>query len=59
MDKEQIQKLNKLGIDTTQNSIDIFCNLLDLCVFFSEELEVREEDRMRHQIYLLSKNPTN
>lgn len=59
MDKQQIEKLEKLGIDCSQSSIDIFCNLLDLCVFFSEELEVREEDRMRHQIYLLSKNPTN
>lgn len=59
MDKEQIQKLNKLGIDTNQSSIDIFSNLLELCIWLYEEVEIREEDRMRIEINRLSRKPTN
>lgn len=59
MDKEQIKKLERLGIDTSQNSIDIFHNLLELCIWLYEEVEIKEEDRMRIEINRLSRKPTN
>lgn len=59
MDKEQIKKLERLGIDSSQCSIDIFENLLEVAIFLYDELEIREEDRMRVEINRLSKKPTN
>lgn len=59
MDKEQIKKLERLGIDTSQNTIDIFHNLLEVAIYFLDELEIKEEDRMRIEINRLSKKPTN
>jgi hypothetical protein len=59
MDKEQIKKLEKLGIDCSQNSVDIFHNLLELCIWLYEEVEIKEEDRMRSEIFRLSRKPTN
>lgn len=59
MDKTQIYKLERLGIDTSQCSIDIFANLLDLCEFLYDEASIKEEDRMKFDIYRLSRNPTN
>lgn len=59
MDKEQLQKLEKLGIDSTQCSIDIFSNLLEVATFLYDELSILEEDRMRIEINRLSRKPTN
>lgn len=59
MDREQIKKLERLGIDTSQCSLDVFDNLLELCVWLYEELEVKEEDKFRYEIYRLTKKPTN
>jgi hypothetical protein len=59
MDKQQILRLKLLGIETNQVSLHIFDDLLKLAEELYEELSIKEEDRMRHQIYLLSKQPTN
>ena len=59
MDAKQLWQLEKLGIDCSQNSIDIFSNLLELCIYLYEELEVKEEDRFKEQIYRLSRKATN
>jgi len=59
MDKTQIYRLNKLGINTDKCTIDIFEDLLNIAEHLYEELEIREEDRMRIEINRLSRNPTN
>lgn len=59
MDKEQIKKLERLGIDSSQCSIDVFDNLLDLCGFLYDELEIKEEDRFKLELYRLSRKATN
>lgn len=59
MDAKQLWQLEKLGISTDQSSIDIFSNLLELCTYLYEELEVKEEDRFKEQIYRLSRKATN
>lgn len=58
MDKTQIYKLECLGIDTSQTTIDIFSNLLDLAEFLYDELSIQEEDRFKIQLYRL-RQPTN
>lgn len=58
MDKEQLQKLEKLGINTNQTTIDIFANLLDLCEFLYDEAGIREEDRFKIELHRLKK-PSN
>ena len=59
MDKTQIYRLNKLGINTDKCTIDIFEDLLNIAEHLYEELEIREEDRMRIEINRLSRKPTN
>ena len=59
MDESQIIKLKHLGIDTNQTTIDIFDNLLELAIFMYEELEIKEEDRMRIEINRVTKKPSN
>jgi len=59
MDSEQIRKLKHLGIDTNQCSLDIFDNLLELCTYLFEELEIKEEDRFKYELFRLTKSPTN
>jgi|GEM_PF-5489104 len=59
MDSEQIRKLKHLGIDVNQCSLDIFDNLLELCTYLFEELEIKEEDRFKYELFRLTKNPTN
>ncbi len=59
MDNEQIRKLKHLGIDTNQCSLDIFDNLLELCTYLFEELEIKEEDRFKIDLYRLTKKATN
>jgi hypothetical protein len=59
MDKHQEQQLIKLGINVEQSTIDIFANVLDLAEFLFDELEIKEEDRMRIEINRLSKRATN
>lgn len=58
MDKEQIKKLKDLGIDTTQCSVDIFDNLLELAVWLAEEVEQSELERFQKEINRVLK-PTN
>ena len=58
MDKQQIYRLQKLGINTDNCTIDIFEDLLNIAEHLFEELEIREEDRFKTELYRL-KNPTN
>lgn len=58
MDKQQILRLNLLGVNTNQTTIDIFEELLRIAEHLYEELSIVEEDRMRVNLYRL-RQPTN
>jgi len=58
MDKTQIYRLQKLGINTDNCTIDIFEDLLNIAEHLYEELEIREEDRFKLELFRLKK-PTN
>jgi hypothetical protein len=58
MDKQQIQKLKKLGISTDKNTIDIFEDLINVAIYLYEELEIKEEDRFKVELFRLKK-PSN
>lgn len=58
MDKQQIQKLKRLGIDTDNTTIEIFEDLINVAIHLFEELEMTEEDRFKIELYR-HKNPTN
>jgi hypothetical protein len=58
MDKQQIQKLKRLGINTDKNTIEIFEDLINVATHLFEELEVREEDRFKAELFRHRK-PTN
>jgi hypothetical protein len=59
MDKALIARLQKMGIDTDKNTIDIFEDLLNIAEHLWAELEVTEEQRFREQLERLTKKPTN
>lgn len=56
MDKQQIEKLETLGIDCSQTTIDIFDNLLELAVHLNELLEMSEEERFAAELDRLKRN---
>lgn len=58
MDKQQIQKLKRLGINTDKTTIEIFQDLINVASHLFDELEVREEDRFKLELYR-HKKPTN
>lgn len=58
MDAKQLWQLEKLGVNLEQSTIDIFANVLDLAEYLYDELSIKEEDRLRIELYRLRK-PTN
>jgi hypothetical protein len=58
MDKQQIQKLKKLGINTDNTTIEIFQDLINVAIYLYEELEIKEEDRFKVELFRLKK-PSN
>jgi hypothetical protein len=58
MDKQQILRLKRLGIDTDKNTIDIFEDLINVAIYLYEELEIKEEDRFKVELFRLKK-PSN
>lgn len=59
MDSQQIQKLKKLGINTDRNTIDIFEDLINVAIYLYDELEIKEEYRLRIEINRVTKKSTN
>jgi hypothetical protein len=59
MDKQQILRLQLLGINTNQVSLHIFDDLLKLAEELYEELSIKEEDEFRRDVYRLSRKATN
>lgn len=58
MDKEQIKKLERLGINTNQPTIDIFDNLLNVAEHLYNLLEADEEERFKKELERIKK-PSN
>jgi hypothetical protein len=58
MDSQQILRLKRLGIDTDKNTIDIFEDLINVAIYLYEELEIKEEDRFKVELFRLKK-PSN
>lgn len=58
MDKQQIQKLKRLGIETDNTTIEIFEDLINVATHLFEELEMREEDKFKLELYR-HKKPSN
>jgi hypothetical protein len=59
MTKQQILRLQLLGINTNQISLHIFDDLLKLAEELYEEVEIKKEDEFRRDIYRLSRKATN
>lgn len=58
MDSQQILRLRRLGINTDNTTIEIFEDLINVATHLFEELEMREEDRFKLELYR-HKNPSN
>jgi hypothetical protein len=58
MDETQIQILKKLGIDTSNTTIDIVCDLVNVAEYLYDQLEQTEIERFRAELKRI-KNPTN
>jgi hypothetical protein len=59
MDKKIIARLEKLGINTQNTTVEIFEDLLNIAEHLSDELEVTEEMRFKIELERLSRRPTN
>ncbi len=59
MTKQQLLRLQLLGINTNQVSLHIFDDLLKLAEELYEEVSIKREDEFRRDIYRLSRKPTN
>lgn len=56
MDRSQLQKLEKLGINTENTTIEIFEDLLNVAEYLNDLLELNEEERFRQELERIKKN---
>lgn len=59
MNSEDLFKLEQLGIPTDTTSMEMFDHLLKVAHHLFQELERKEEDRFREELYKLTKTASN